>query len=333
MSRLLLASASTSLLVAAAPPPAGLAPYVHAGVFEPGDYRWMRGRFADASPADKTSFKAVQDWLTRCAIDEQARIERELTTMGVAPSKLPPAPYQNPLCRDVTSSAGVAYDGWPSFAAFSADLRTAEPIAGAFLWATATAVDIGGPRGEDLAQKLLARPLGEQILRFGTGWGEGEASVAPKLSPGVRAIVVSRIGMAIGRSDYVNTEYLKSIVDKQGWPKVSAVGERAANAAWLLVQHADDDPLFQLRALRLMEPMVASGEVSKQNHAYLYDRVMLKIAGTQRYATQMTCEASQRVPQPLEDANAVDRRRAEAGLSSLAEYQQQMTRMFGKCPS
>lgn len=292
----------------------------------------MRGRFGDASPTDKASFKAVQDWLARCTTEEQARIGRELNAKGVASSKLPPAPYQNALCRDV-ASAGVAYDGWPSFAAFSADLRTAEPIAGAFLWATTLAVDVGGPRGADLAQKLLARPLGEQMLRFGLGWGEGKASVAPKLSPGVRAIVVSRIGMAIGRSDHVNTEYLKGIVDKQGWPKVSAVGERAANAAWLLVQHADDDPVFQLRALRLMEPMVASGEVSKQNHAYLYDRVMLKIAGTQRYATQMTCEAGQRVPQPLEDAKSVDRRRAEAGLSSLAEYQQQMTELFGKCPA
>jgi len=292
----------------------------------------MRGRFGDASPTDKASFKAVQDWQARCATEEQARIDRELAAMGVAGSKLPPAPYQNALCRDV-ASAGVAYDEWPSFAAFSADLRTAEPIAGAFLWATTLAVDVGGPRGADLAQKLLARPLGEQMLRSGVGWGEGKASVAPKLSLGVRAIVVSRIGMAIGRSDHVNTEYLKAVVNEQGWPKVSAVGEHAANAAWLIVQHADDDPLFQLRALRLMEPMVASGEVSKIDHAYLYDRVMLKIAGTQRYATQMTCEAGQRVPQPLEDAKSVDRRRAEAGLSSLAEYQQQMTELFGKCPS
>jgi hypothetical protein len=35
-----------------------------------------------------------------------------------------------------------------------------------------------------------------------------------------------------------------------------------------------------------MEPLVAQGEVTKQNYAYLYDRIMLKLAGKQRYATQ-----------------------------------------------
>ncbi len=38
-----------------------------------------------------------------------------------------------------------------------------------------------------------------------------------------------------------------------------------------------------------MEPLILSGEVSKGDYAYLYDRVMLKISGKQRYGTQAMC--------------------------------------------
>jgi hypothetical protein len=99
----------------------------------------------------------------------------------------------------------------------------------------------------------------------------------------------SRLGAAMTARDHANTEWLKGIVAERGWPTISQVGEEAAFNAWLLVQHADHDPLFQLRSLRLMEPLVAQGEVTKQNYAYLYDRIMLKLAGKQRYATQVMC--------------------------------------------
>ena len=82
-----------------------------------------------------------------------------------------------------------------------------------------------------------------------------------------------------------------------------------------------------------MEPLVGLGEVSKQNYAYLYDRVMLKISGKQRYATQMTCTGGHYVPLPLEEAAAVTHRRADAGLTPMPEYLQQMRTMAGDCPS
>lgn len=123
------------------------------------------------------------------------------------------------------------------------------------------------------------------------------------------------------------------MIDRNGgWPKISTVGEEASRSAWLLVQHADADPPFQLRALRLMEPLVASGEVSKSDYAYLYDRVMLKIAGKQRYGTQATCRGGNRVPQPLESESSVDSRRAEVGLPPISEYLALMQNQFGNCP-
>jgi hypothetical protein len=133
----------------------------------------------------------------------------------------------------------------------------------------------------------------------------------------------------MAKVDFDNTEWLKRHVADKGWPKYSEVGEKASNAAWLLAQHADHDPLFQLRALRLMEPLLAGKEVSPRNYAYLYDRVMLKLAGKQRYATQLTCENGERIAQPLEDAERVDELRAEVGLEPFAEY---LTWFDSPCP-
>jgi hypothetical protein len=174
----------------------------------------------------------------------------------------------------------------------------------------------------------------EQMLRKGISWGVGSQASAPPLSAPVKMMVEQRIGIAIAERDHANTEWLKRMIEKNGgWPKTSAVGHEASQSAWLLVQHADADPPFQLRALRLMEPLVAGGEVDKSNYAYLYDRVMLKIAGKQRYGTQMTCRDGKRVAQPLESDSALETRRAEAGLPPFSEYLDMMQKAFGDCPA
>src|SRR5262249_42523708 len=39
-----------------------------------------------------------------------------------------------------------------------------------------------------------------------------------------------------------NVEWLKQVIADRGWPGRSLVGPDAADAAWLIVQHADHDP-------------------------------------------------------------------------------------------
>jgi hypothetical protein len=319
------------LLIAAAPPPAALAPYVRGEAFEAGDYGWLRGRFPEASASEKAATAAIQAWTEQCVQEGRERLRAELAAMGIADPQIGPQPYPGSLCESV-AGANLDVRAWPSFTAFSADLKQARPIADTFLWATQLAVAQAGPRGPALADRLMARPVGEQMLRFGAGWGEGAASGAPSLTPGVRAIVLSRISAAILRADHENTEYLKRIVAAQGWPERKAVGDPAAHQAWLLAQHADADPPFQLKALRLMEPMVTSGGVHRRDYAYLYDRVMLKLVGKQRYGTQMTCKAGVRLPRPLENEPDLARLRREAELDPMADYMKQMQDVIGSCP-
>lgn len=120
--------------------------------------------------------------------------------------------------------------------------------------------------------------------------------------------------------DRKNTARMKEIVSKYGWPGKSLVGDDGAQAAWLLVQHADLDPDFQKKCLALMKEAFKKGEVSGQNLAYLTDRVLVAEKKKQLYGTQFKTENGELVPSPIEDEANVDKRRKEAGLSTLAEY-------------
>jgi tetratricopeptide (TPR) repeat protein len=124
----------------------------------------------------------------------------------------------------------------------------------------------------------------------------------------------------------VNTTWLEGVVATYGWPGKTVVGEDASHAAWLLVQHADKAVALQKHCLAQMEKMMPSGEVDAQDYAYLYDRVAVAEKRPQRYGTQFD---DHRKPQPIEDEAHVDARRAAIGLPSMAEYTQQMIKMYG----
>ena len=152
------------------------------------------------------------------------------------------------------------------------------------------------------------------------------------LDPAARGVATGLIWLAIAERDHANTAWLKEIVAAGGWPTIAKVGVTASHLAWLLVQHADDDPVFQLDMLRLMEPLAARGEVAKRDYAFLYDRVMLKLADRQRYGSQMGCTGGQYAPQPLEDAANVDRLRAAMGMGTIAQNMARMRKEYGPCP-
>lgn len=120
--------------------------------------------------------------------------------------------------------------------------------------------------------------------------------------------------------DRKTTARLKEVIAKQGWPGKSLVGEEAAEAAWLLVQHADADRAFQRECLSLIERAAVSGEASKADYAYLYDRIAVAENRPQRYGTQYRDNK----PAPIEDEAHVDERRKAVGLGTMAEYDAQM---------
>src|SRR5262249_37440694 len=120
--------------------------------------------------------------------------------------------------------------------------------------------------------------------------------------------------------DRLNTNRLKEIIDKHGWPGQTLVGKDGAHAAWLLVQHADHDRPFQKRCLDLLTEAVRKGEAPGQDPAYITDRVRVGENKKQIYGTQFQQVDGKMEHFPIEDEANVDKRRREVGLTSLAEY-------------
>lgn len=119
--------------------------------------------------------------------------------------------------------------------------------------------------------------------------------------------------------DRRHTARMQEIVAKFGWPGRSLVGRDGAKAAWLLVQHADQDRAFQNECLGRMHRSPA-GEVEPHDLAYLTDRVLLAEGKPQRYGTQLEVKNGKLEPRLLEEPDSVDERRQSIGLPPLAEY-------------
>ena len=137
-----------------------------------------------------------------------------------------------------------------------------------------------------------------------------------------------QLASRVGEVDQQNTARMRQIVDAHGWPGKTLVGEDAAHAAWLLVQHADADREFQKRCLELM---AAAGpdEVRPSDLALLVDRVRVGEHQPQVYGSQFwTDQDGVFGPRPIEDEALVDERRASVGLGTLDEYRKTMAGIY-----
>ncbi len=123
--------------------------------------------------------------------------------------------------------------------------------------------------------------------------------------------------------DRSNTARMQEIVAQYGWPTYDKVGRRGSNAAWILVQHADRNPVFQIQCLPLLKAAVDEAQASTVDYAYLYDRVQLAQGYKQKYATQSTTHPENDQPffQPIEDEVNVQKNREAMGLKrTVLEY-------------
>ena len=172
------------------------------------------------------------------------------------------------------------------------------------------------------SRELMRRAAKDQLYR--QDWSAG-ARIWGELSPGANGRVRARMSRAMCQVDRENTQWLKADVATNGWFTIPANGQRASSAAWLMAQHADRDRDFQRHVLTLMEPLVETGEVSKGNYAYLWDRIAVGENRPQRYGSQGMCTAPGRwEPNTLEDPERVEALREWADIGPLSQYQERM---------
>jgi hypothetical protein len=185
----------------------------------------------------------------------------------------------------------------------------------------------------DLQAELLAMMKEDQKVRFEVLKEWGEKGVGPLKNKVVTDPTLLKMIQEGTRKmaavDKKNRARLAEVVKKYGWPGKSLVGRDGAHAAWLMLQHADNDRAFQKRCLKLMNE-APKGEVEPADIAYLTDRVLVGDKKKQRYGTQLVGEKGTFKPEPIEDEANVDKRRAEMGLGTLKEYLKQAVAEYEK---
>jgi hypothetical protein len=223
------------------------------------------------------------------------------------------------LAATLAACAGIA-SGPSAEPMASAPASTTPSAAGAT--ASAAATDVAEathePAGEIdpvLRDELLAMMVEDQAVRTG---------IAP---PGDDR-TPDELFAAMADTDARHRLRMEEILDEHGWPGWSLVGEEAATAAWVLIQHADVDLDLQRRGLAMLAAAVAADDASAGDLAYLTDRVRVAEGLPQVYGTQLQVNAEGEIEPrtPIENPSTLDDRRLDAGLATWDEYVEEFRR-------
>ncbi len=130
------------------------------------------------------------------------------------------------------------------------------------------------------------------------------------------------INQEINEADSFNLIQAKKIIKQYGWPKISEIGKDGQNNLWLIVQHADQDVLFQNKALSEMEKLIGTKELNMENYAFLYDRVQCNLNYKQLYGTQVIWSGNGKASdfRPMIREDLANERREKLGLEPLEIY-------------
>lgn len=129
--------------------------------------------------------------------------------------------------------------------------------------------------------------------------------------------------------DSQNTARMRSVIKEVGWPGADLVGWDGTEAAFTLIQHAAHS--FHKELLPVMQKKFKSGDLSGPNYALFLDRLLVESGKLQVYGSKAKpFEQWKGEPSlyPIADEANVDKRRAEVGLSTLAEYREFLKRMY-----
>lgn len=124
-----------------------------------------------------------------------------------------------------------------------------------------------------------------------------------------------------------NSESLKAIIHENGWPSAELFSHEAEAAAFMVIQHADYDPIFQRACHLLLLESAQCGETYELGFlAFLTDRILCNDGRPQRFGTQIR-EVSNGcfVPKPMEDPDNIELLREHANLKeTLPDYLQRI---------
>lgn len=169
------------------------------------------------------------------------------------------------------------------------------------------------PPPKDDAEKLLRMRDLEQAPRAAM-----MAVDFQKIPPAERKAAYTAMWQQITPIDEANQKAVLEMLPPEGWFTISRYGKEASRAAFLIVQHGNVE--LWRRFVPVLEPLAAKGEVEPSQFALMYDRLETTEGRKQRYGSQMRCKAGKWVPDPIENPEELDARRAKLGMEPYASY-------------
>jgi hypothetical protein len=154
--------------------------------------------------------------------------------------------------------------------------------------------------GEKVRQELLAMQAEDERVR---GELEQTGELFDGYNPQMEAVHLK------------NAARLEELLAEHGWLGKTLVGEDAAEAAWLIVQHAISRADLQRKFLPLLKINIERGENPAWQAAYLEDRILSFEGKPQIYGTQFDWnERDAMSPNEIVEPEKIDERRAAVGL-------------------
>lgn len=185
---------------------------------------------------------------------------------------------------------------------------------------------VSGSFDRELARDLLTMRRNEWIGRY-------HIMLLFRQSGG-QSPALTMLSHSMGERHKQNEADLIAILDVQGWPTISAVGEEAAYAATNVLTHMGLEA--RQAYLPMLEAACEAGQADWGEYAPSFDRTELELGRPQVYGTQMEMdeEKGEYVPQRLLDPDNVDERRAAIGMEPIAaqleRFNAAMKRDFGQ---
>ncbi|WP_034259142.1 BT_3928 family protein [Aequorivita capsosiphonis] len=155
-------------------------------------------------------------------------------------------------------------------------------------------------------RKLMQSRSLEERKKLGESMGLSEAEYSGDLSQ-MQSVL-----------DSVNMIFVEKYFIEKGYPGKSVVGAESSLVAWNVLQHNPDKiPLY----LPLVKKAATDGEIPKTSAAMMEDRYLMMEGKPQVYGTQGMSYDDERGSfiWPIENAEAVNERRAEAGFEDTIE--------------
>lgn len=127
-------------------------------------------------------------------------------------------------------------------------------------------------------------------------------------------------GRSVDAIDSANLAWLRKLIAEKGFPTAARVGNQGVHLAWILLQHADEDPKLQSELLPVLQQRFAARELPANDLARFTDRVLVASGKPQRYGTQFDWFAGDfKLPEANRLAE-IDAERNRLSLMPLADY-------------